>query len=743
MAVNYEVAASGEEAVAAEQARLEEEEQRRLAEQTARLDKLGTILFEKRREAVEFRQASGIEDEWVRAEQHYEGYDEVSQPEHGIHKNWRTKPPGQASVVRKDRNRSTVFLNITRPFTDAAAARCADMLFPTDDSPWGLKPTPVPELIEAKQSKQPVLLADGRRVEEGALVSAILEIADKKAKAAAKRIEDWLVECQWHAEGRRIILDASKLGTGILKGPLPRKTRKVRIDANNGGQVSIAVMEKISPASKRVSCWNLYPDPGCGENIHDGSYVWERDDISSKGLRDVIGLPGYIESQVKLVLEEGPQMPTVDRANFTTFAPDDPKRNRYDIWYFTGIVERADLEAAGCDCSDMHGEQISAVVTMVNNRVIKAALNPLDSGEFPYDVLCWQVRDGFWAGIGVAEQISVPQEGVNAGARALMDNAGPSSGAQIIVGSGVEPVDKSWTIGGGIKLWKMKPDADIRNAKDAFFSFEIPSRQQELLAIVEFYLRMAEDVTGLPMLLQGQQGQAPDTVGGMTMLHNNASSVLRRLARLFDDKITEPHIGRYYDWLMQYGENPEEKGDFTIDAKASSVLVEREVQNQIIVQMYPLTNDPGTRLDKNKYTQELLRAQKLDPKRFQYDEDEWSRIEAAMAEQPDDPRVAIAQMQLKFKEWTTQFEAQWKAQQNEKDRALKAGIAELMAEVQLAEQQGQKSISIDSIRGKLADTTIKTRTQERISARSAAAKEITKPPTEPAGRAKPGRAYEH
>jgi hypothetical protein len=73
---------------------------------------------------------------------------------------------------------------------------------------------------------------------------------------------------------------------------------------------------------------------------------------------------------------------------------------------------------------------------------------------------------------------------------------------------------------------------------------------------------MMEDSTGLPMLLQGQLGKAPDTVGGMTMLNNNASAVLRRLARTFDDCVTEPHIRRYYAWLLQYGED-DEKGDFS------------------------------------------------------------------------------------------------------------------------------------------------------------------------------------
>src|SRR5690554_4160406 len=44
------------------------------------------------------------------------------------------------SVGRKSR----LFINQTRPKTNAMEARLADMLFPTDDRNWGIEPTPVP-----------------------------------------------------------------------------------------------------------------------------------------------------------------------------------------------------------------------------------------------------------------------------------------------------------------------------------------------------------------------------------------------------------------------------------------------------------------------------------------------------------------------------------------------------------------------------------------------------------------------
>ena len=41
------------------------------------------------------------------------------------------------------------------------------------------------------------------------------------AKKAETRIWDWLTESQWHAEVRKLIDEAAKIGTSVLKGPVP------------------------------------------------------------------------------------------------------------------------------------------------------------------------------------------------------------------------------------------------------------------------------------------------------------------------------------------------------------------------------------------------------------------------------------------------------------------------------------------------------------------------------------------
>jgi hypothetical protein len=47
----------------------------------------------------------------------------------------------------------------------------------------------------------------------------------------------------------------------------------------------------------------------------------------------------------------------------------------------------------------------------------------------------------------------------------------------------------------------------------------------------------------MPIQQQGQQGVTEETAEGRRILQNNAGVTKRRLAKIFDDRITERHIG--------------------------------------------------------------------------------------------------------------------------------------------------------------------------------------------------------
>lgn len=740
----------------------------------ARLEALSNSLKRKREEAIAGRKNSGIEEEWVLAEEAYQGIDDANRGSIAMGK---PSSPYGGYVNGKPANkstRSTVLLNITRPYVDAASSRVGDMLLPTDDRNWAIKPTPIAETAKSLMSQLNGVPDDQAQ----AIIQQVNAQAKQSSDGAQSQIEDWLVQCQWHGEVRKLIEDCSRLGTGVIKGPVPAKKR-TKVTTQIDGAMALVIKESIGPESKSISPWNFFPDPDCGESIHDGGYTWEVDTITARRIRDLRGLPGYIDIQIDKVLEQGPQSRSTDASQYKQQKAKDS--DVYEIWYYYGMAEREDLIAAGVEVPEEGDTSVPAILTVINDIVVKGALNPLDSGEFPYDVMPWQRKSDQPWGTGIAVQINTPQRMLTAAVRNMMDNAGLSAGPQMVIRrNAITPADGQWTLSPR-KIWWVNDNTDVSAVNQAFLAVNIPTLQNELHAIIQLAMKMAEDVTGLPMLMQGQAGAAtPDTVGGMQMLNNNASSVLRRIARLFDDKVTEPHIRRYYDWLLEYGEDDSIKGDFQIDARGSSALVERDLQNQAILQMGAMVMNPAFGVDPEKWFTEALKAQRLDPKRFLMDEDK----RAAMAQQPQAtaPQIQAAQIRAQADAQKTQITLQAEVQQlreelaskeriaglqtqaavkkmqldtdrdaayidsqNRRDSAMaQAKMSELLLKRELAmlDYANKRELTLDQVKAKLASDAMKLQVQKELAGSDGKGPQIATPVVEPTGRAPDGEAFQ-
>lgn len=589
-------------------------------------------LLSKRREAISGRAGSGIEEEWTEDEEHYQGIDDANRAFQNANQLFRGRKAailgtsgGQAAP-----GRSVIFLNITRPYTDAASARVADMLLPTDDRSWEIKPTPIPKLSPLQMTKLAAAMGmDG----EGALHEQ-MESEAERAKEAAERmqtaIEDPLVESNWHGEVRQVIEDAARIGSGVLKGPFPisRQVRMLQADPITGLKAFVKTSE-IKPGSKRIDAWNFFPDPACGENIHNGSYTWEREFIGKRQIKDMLADESYDRAELISVLREGPSR-TREGTEAVYRANDD----EFEMWIFYGHCARDHLMRFGVELEEADEDRMPTMAVMINDRLVKVVLSPLESGEFPYDVLAWQRRPGMPWGMGISRQIRTVQRMLNGSVRAMMDNSGLSASPQVVIGNGITPADGQWRLSPG-KVWRAEANADVSDVRGAFSAFVVPSVQAELMNIINFAMKMAEDTTGMPAMLQGIRGDAPNTLGGMQMQNNNATSVLRRLAKRFDDYMTRPHIQRYFDWMMSYSEDENIKGDFEIEVRASSALVERDAQQQFLMSLLQASANPVYELDPAKLAAELCKGQRLDPKNFQLSDEQ----KALRAQQGQDPTV--------------------------------------------------------------------------------------------------------
>ncbi len=586
-------------------------------------------LLSSRSQAIAGRAGSGIEEEWTEDEEHYQGIDDANRAFQNANQLYRGRKQaligGQSPAAP---TRSVVFLNITRPYVDAASARVADMLLPTDDRAWEIKATPLPRLSNGQLTQ----LARAMGLADPAQAQALLEQERSQAAEAARRmqdaIEDPLVESSWHGEVRQIIEDAARIGSGVLKGPFPtmRTTRSVQRDPITG-LTRVSKGEEIQPASKRIDPWNLFPDPACGENIHHGSHVWERDFVGRRQLKELLADESYDRVQLLAALRDGPS-----RTREGTEAVFRPSDDEFEMWIFHGHCAREHLAARGVELEEGDEDRVPTMAVLVNDRLVKCVLNPLENGQFPYDVLAWQRRPGMPWGVGISRQIRTVQRMLNGATRAMMDNGGLSAAPQVVIGNGVTPADGRWTLSPG-KVWRAEATASVNDVRGAFTAFVVPSVQQELMNIITFAQKMAEDTTGMPAMLQGIRGDAPNTLGGMQMQNNNATSVLRRLAKRFDDYVTRPHIQRYFDWMMSYSDDESIKGDFEIEVRASSALVERDAQQQFLMSLLQVAANPAYELDPAKLAAELCKGQRLDPKNFQMDEGK----KQLLAQQGQDP----------------------------------------------------------------------------------------------------------
>ena len=788
------------------------------------LQNIGKALADKRSDAIAFRKASGIEETWTLCEEAYVGIDDLNRSEYNAGK-WvksptLTGPITQANgiVVNSATQdpRSTAFVRLTGRYVDAGAAKIGEILLQIDDKPFSFSPDPIPTLEEGLQDSTQLASPDGvpltrvptaqEQANPAGTVSPASvplttrdiakEALDKRtdsAKKAETRVYGWMLNGQHHREMRKVIFDAARIGVGVLKGPYPDQRRMVRI----GKDRKVAIEHQLVPTSCWVDPWNIYPDPGCGENIRDGDYLFERVRSSEKQVRRLKGLPGYLDRQIDKVLKHKPSNAKVDGQN----PNEHDTRFQYELWHFHGSLKRSEFAVINPDaCKDIPADQdlVYAVVTMVDDVVIRGSINPLDSGEIPYHSIPWQRRNGYWAGIGVAEQIFVPQRITNASTRSLLNNAGVSAGPQIVITRElVTPANGNWTITPN-KIWYAKNDGLFDDVRKAFITFNIENVGNQLMQIIEYGMKLAEESTSIPLITQGQSGQTqPDTYGATQLQHNNAEQLLRSIGYAFDYYITEPLVRMYYEYLLLDPNVPDdEKGNFTIDAHGSIAMIERSIQDQTIAQMTPLAQNPMFGVNPKKWFEVLAKSKRLDPRQFQYTDAEQQQLDAQP--KPEAPAIAvakikaqIAQQQMQLDEKLAQEEntlaleiERLKIQSDQEiakltnttaqlrvkmdtdrdtvyvDSEMKRAQADFQAnmetlrlkrELAMMEFAAKHNLNLENVKAKLADTTLRLQAQRELAAMdhharvmehtTPSASDLMKPPTQAPDKAANGKAF--
>jgi hypothetical protein len=765
-----------------------EEEVAAAAEKKAeRLQLFGSKLAARRDAWLRARAAQGLDRQWAEDIDQYNGKDSATKGQTMMKV---VEQGGPAPNASKDRapTRSTIFVQVTRAKTNSAAARLADVVQPGDERNFSINPTTEPSLPRfvtlaaandspAGGSAAPQMPsgpatgpegqpAGGQQPAQGAatmpgpgatggapaaapgaapaqplspideatrkLIEEYTE-AKKRAEAMQKTIDDALGECDYDAEVRKAIHDAALLGTAVMEGPVVvNRTRKVwtkKVDPQGTGEYwTQEVKTEFKPASFRLDPRFFVPDPQAGENVQNGRGALKYRKLSEKQVRDLAEQPAYVREQLRKVIEEGPKPSTAlteiygDAEDQAALAGD----SMYELWTYWGEADREDCIAAGVEVPKDDLESISVCIEMINSTVVRAFLNPLVDGKLPFDTFAWERRPGLLWGYGVPTLMRAQQRVINAAWRMILDNAGVSSGPQIIMKQGaVQPADGNWTLYSR-KLWLANDDVD--DVTKAFATFEIPSRQKELQAIIEMAEKLSDQETSVPFADQGDVGTgAAESVGGMQMRQNLRNVMLRRQVKNFDDGLTKPHIRAYYDYHMEYSEREDIKGDFAVFPLGSSTLVKADIQNQAITNMLALGGNPvySPFINLKNLFKRALKAQHIDPTDVMNDDAEIARIqEAAAKNAPKDPRLEAAEVRANADIERTKAQVQMnemvvkaKEAATNADAQLRLEMLRSEREIEMMKLAQKENVSLETIRAQLAATGIKERSKQDMQAR--------------------------
>lgn len=557
--------------------------------------------------AVSAKESSGVESRMREDLSYYYGSERIALQVHGIVDQAQADKAKDKNSDDERLTRSTISVNITRPKVNAAFARMSDMLLPVDDRNFDIEHTPVPQLAN---DVDPKALQAGPGGTVGSAEQIILkktEVAKAAAAAMRSEIDDNLTECDYNAEARKMLFQAVCLGTGVQRGPVAAMRVEKAWIQKADGEWEMKIVENLVPETRWVDVFNFYPDPACNGIVKNARYIVEASEYNARMLRELRDQPGFITESIDRCLTSKPGSIRRQKSEAQivpgSYQPKDFEM--YEVFTVTCEMTKGRLDDLGVKgvggwkkFKDQHGrtvkepvplreedreDAIGACVVMCNGMPIKAYLNPLKH-DHGYQVFNYEPVHGQVFGLGVSFLVRSPQRVLSTAWRMVMDNAALTVGGLVVIDKTcVEPADGEWDLYGGKVFYKTVGIEKGGEVDEAFRVYNMESHLDKLVKIIEMAIKFAEDETSLPSLMEGNQGAAPDTVGGMTLLMNSANVVLKVLAKRFDDSVTKPHILGYYDWHMLYTEKPEIKGDFNVQARGSSHLVVRDLARQSLI----------------------------------------------------------------------------------------------------------------------------------------------------------------
>ena len=497
---------------------------------------------------------------------------------------------------------SEIFMGIVSTKCRTATAWLRDSMLGTgSDKPWSILPTPVPDLpphIEQnlqsimqqnlmmyyEAGNEPLDAVTLHKLAADMKDAAMRELeheADKRVQRMERKMEDQLVEGGFTKAMHEFTDDIATYPFAVLKGPVPRKRQTMKYMPDGSMGVELVTRDEY----ERVDPFKFYWAPW-GDHL-DEIPVIEVHTLTRDDLQSMVGVEGYSENAINTILTDfdtiGSSWLDGEMDKFEQVTGQDLDEAVGDIVYATQLwdsVQGKKLLEWGMDEAEIKDpfRSYPCEIWMVNNVVIKAVLNYDPIGRKPYFLTSYEKVPGRLDGNGVADLAMDAQNMCNAAARSLANNMGISSGPQVGVNISRIPAGEDVSQMFPWKIWQFK-SGEYGDTTAPLDFFQPQSNAQELMAVFDRFLSLADEVTGIPRYMTGEHVPgAGRTSSGLSMLISNAGKSIKQVINNIDKDVIEPLLQRKYQRNLRYSDDPDLIGDVQIEAKGAMSLVVKEAE---------------------------------------------------------------------------------------------------------------------------------------------------------------------
>lgn len=507
----------------------------------------------------------------------------------------------------REQGSSSIYMMLFATKARQFKALLSDVLLGTsDDKPWTLSHTPLPDLdpamsaqivqevtqvvAQAELGGQQMPMEQVRQMMRDAKAQVLSRQALEARQSCAdteRRLHDKLVEGGFVDALDAFVDDMTTFPTAYIKGPVVRRVGALAWKPTQGGGFSPTVAEVLQPFWERVDPLNVYHAPWA-RDVGDG-FIIEHHRLTPASLEALRGVEGYDDKAISEVLVghtsrsiegwmgfEERRAQAEGRSTLFTGASTGELIDAIQYW---GAVTGQMLRDWGLDEGQVPdpAKVYEVEVWLIGTHVIKAMVNPDPLARRPYYACSFKRVPGTVLGMSLFDAMADCQAMCNAAARALANNMGIASGPQVWVNVDRMPPGEDITAMYPWKITQFGNDNTGSSAPPMGF-FQPGSNASELMGVFEKFSQLADEYTGVPRYMTGDgaMGGAGRTASGMSMMVGNAGKTVKSLMSSIDRHVIGPLIERAYEYLLRFDPDAGVAGDLRVMARGVLSLMTRE-----------------------------------------------------------------------------------------------------------------------------------------------------------------------